>query len=266
MFTATIVLPVIFVVFAWWISTGAILYLDQKPPATYRASFTGGTIAGAIGLLVIVFASHTTDVASAYLAFTGALLIWGWQEMAFLMGFITGPRRTACPPFAREWQRFILATEAILYHELALAASVGLVAAVTWNHPNQVGAQSLFILWVMRLSSKLNLFLGVRNRYESMLPPHLSHLTSYFGRPALNLLFPVVVTAASVACYLMWQSALAPQVSPFGATALCLLATLLTLAVLEHWFLVIPLSVESMWNWAMGGRNISDAPRGDVSR
>jgi putative photosynthetic complex assembly protein 2 len=106
----------------------------------------------------------------------------------------------------------------------------------------------------MRLSAKLNLFFGVRNRYESFLPKKLAYLETYFGRRMINLLFPVVVTASSVAAFLLWQSALAPEQTPFHRASYSLLATLLSLAVLEHWFLVIPLKVEKMWQWAMKNR------------
>jgi putative photosynthetic complex assembly protein 2 len=109
----------------------------------------------------------------------------------------------------------------------------------------------------MRLSAKLNLFFGVRNRYESFLPPHLTYLKTYFGQRSINYLFPVVVTSSSVVSFLLWQAALTPGATPFEHASYGLLATLLTLAVLEHWFLIIPLPVERMWNWAMRSRNAS---------
>jgi len=40
----------------------------------------------------------------------------------------------------------------------------------------------------------------------------------------------------------------------FDITSHTLLATLLTLAVAEHWFLVLPIPAEAMWNWALGAR------------
>jgi putative photosynthetic complex assembly protein 2 len=55
--------------------------------------------------------------------------------------------------------------------------------------------------------------------------------------------------------FLLWQTALAPTATPFEHVGYSLLATLLTLAVLEHWFLIIPLPVEKMWNWAMRSRD-----------
>jgi putative photosynthetic complex assembly protein 2 len=250
-----LLVPIIYVILAWWISTGVILYLDQLPPTTFFASLAGTTAVGIGALMMLALTSHEPTAANAYVAFTCALLVWGWQEMAFLMGYVTGSRRTACPPGATETQKFFYATEAILYHELALVLTVIVLFAATWKQPNQIGAYTFFILWVMRLSAKLNLFFGVRNRYESFLPAHLSYLKSYFGKRALNWLFPVAVTVSSVVTFLLWQSTLQAQIGSFERAGFALLATLLSLAVLEHWFLVIPLPVEKIWNWAMRARN-----------
>ena len=106
----------------------------------------------------------------------------------------------------------------------------------------------------MRLSAKLNLFFGVRNLYEKFLPDHLKHLESYFRKSAMNLLFPVSVTAASAVAAILWCNAIGGSTSAFDITSHTLLATLLTLAVAEHWFLVLPIPAEAMWNWALGAR------------
>jgi putative photosynthetic complex assembly protein 2 len=189
-------------------------------------------------------------------------LIWGWQEMAFLMGFVTGPRKTPCPAGCSEWQRFSAAVLAILHHELALLASGAAVIAITWNAPNQIGSGTFLILFCMRLSAKLNMFFGVRNLYESFLPPHLQHLQSFFTRRPMNLLFPVSVTTATALATLLWSDAAGAGASAFQVVGYTLLATILTLAVIEHWFLVLPLPVEGMWTWAMGSRRKKPGPGG----
>ncbi len=250
----SLIVPVVFVLLAWWFSTGIILYLDGLAAHTFPVSMAGATAVGIGALMLLALASHEATVANAYVGFACALAIWGWQEMAFLMGFITGSRRTPCPIGSSEASRFLFATEAIIYHELALIATLAVLFVASWNQPNQTGAYTFLVLWVMRLSAKLNLFFGVRNRYESFLPKKLQYLETYFGRRMINLLFPVVVTASSVVAFLLWQSALAPDQSLFHRAAQSLLATLLSLAVLEHWFLVVPLPVEKMWHWAMRER------------
>jgi putative photosynthetic complex assembly protein 2 len=253
--TSPVLYPIVFVLLAWWFSTGAILFLDQLPARTYLTSIASATGLAISALMMLALSSHSTTVANAYISFSAALVIWGWQEMAFLMGFVTGSRKSACPPHATEVQKFLYATESIIYHEVALVICMLALLAASWHQLNQVGAHTFFILWVMRLSAKLNLFFGVRNKYESFLPKHLSYLKSYFGHRSINFLFPVVVTASSVMAFLLWQTALAPTATPFEHVGYSLLATLLTLAVLEHWFLIIPLPVEKMWNWAMRSRD-----------
>jgi putative photosynthetic complex assembly protein 2 len=252
--TSPLLYPTVFVLLAWWFSTGAILYLDQLPSRTYLVSIASATGLAIGALMILALTSHSTTVTSAYVGFSAALVIWGWQEMAFLMGFVTGSRKSPCPAQATEMQKFLYATESIIYHEAALVICMLALLAASWHQPNQVGAHTFFILWVMRLSAKLNLFFGVRNKYESFLPKHLSYLKTYFGQRSINFLFPVVVTASSVVAFLLWQTALAPTATPFEHARYSLLATLLTLAVLEHWFLIIPLPVERMWNWAMRSR------------
>jgi len=43
---------------------------------------------------------------------------------------------------------------------------------------------------------------------------------------------------------------LAVQSDPFQSVGLTLVAALLALAVLEHWFLVLPVPDEALWSWA----------------
>jgi putative photosynthetic complex assembly protein 2 len=246
--------PILYVLLAWWLSTGIILYLDQRPVSTYFSSFSATTAVAIGALMMLAISSQQATTVNAYVSFSAALLVWGWHEMAFLMGYITGSRKLPIREGGSEFQRFLNATEAILYHEVVLAVTAAILFIASWEQPNQVGAYTFFILWVMRLSAKLNLFLGVRNRYESFLPAQLRYLESYFGKRSINLLFPVVVTASTAAAILLWQHAVAPSTNAFEASSLALLATLLTLAVIEHWFLIVPLPVERMWAWALRAR------------
>jgi hypothetical protein len=54
------------------------------------------------------------------LAFTCAILVWAWQEVAFLLGYVTGPRRVALSAGRSGWRRAGYALQAVLHHELAL--------------------------------------------------------------------------------------------------------------------------------------------------
>jgi len=255
------VAPVLFVLLAWWASTGAILYLDGLPRRTYPYSMAAMTAVLVAAFYGLAASADDTSSAGAYLAFACALAVWGWQEMGFLMGFVTGSRRTPCPPHARGFARLRYATETILHHELALAVSGIGIAAATWGSANQTGTWTFLILWTMRLSTKLNLFLGVPNLSAEFLPPHLGYLASYFVKKPMNLLFPFSVTLATGAAGFAWgavSGGAAGGAAGDGATSAVLLATILSLGVLEHWFLVVPLPVNNLWEWGLRSRE----PRG----
>ncbi len=225
-------LPVLFTIFVWWFSTGAILWLGRLPRASFRWTLLGSTVVLGFALVGMAISAAQTTVASAYCAFTCAVLVWGWQEIAFLLGYVTGARRTACPPDSRGWRRAVQAAQTILHHELALVVLALLVFAASWNQPNQTGWWTYLVLWSMRLSAKLNLFLGVRNLSENFLPPHLAYLQSYFTRRAWNWLMPVSLLAASAVALPMWLAVPGQPADGFAATSLSLVAGLLTLAVI----------------------------------
>ncbi len=250
-------LPIMYTLFAWWFSTGVILYLVGMPRWTFKWTMMSASAMLLLALLGLLVTRHDTRITGAYLAFTCALLVWAWQEIAFLLGYVTGSMRAPCPPGARGWQRTSLAIRAVLHHEMALLALGAAVVAATWGGSNLTGLWTFAVLWVMRQSAKLNLFLGVRNLYESFLPAHLKYLHTYFARKAMNPLFPISVVAGGVVAWMLWQRALAPQASPFEAASLTFASILLSLAVLEHCFLVLPMPSEWLWSWGLRSR---DAP------
>ena len=68
----------------------------------------------------------------------------------------------------------------------------------------------------------------------------------------MNLLFPFSVTIATVVVVILWQRA--AQADAFNATGLTFIAVLLMLAIIEHWFLVLPLPTAALWNWSLRAR------------
>jgi putative photosynthetic complex assembly protein 2 len=238
-------------VFVWWFSTGIVLLLDGLPQQTFRRSMV---LTSAVGVAALVCLSRTAghdDVAGAYAAFLCALLVWAWIELSFLTGWVTGPNKQRARPGSAPWSRFSQAVSAIAWHELAIAGLGLIVIAFTWNAPNPVGGWTFLVLWVMRTSAKLNLFLGVRNLSEEFLPPHLAYLGSHFRRRRMNLLFPIVVTAASVVAVLLVEAALQPGITTHRMVSLLLVSALLALGILEHWFMVLPIPSSWLWRWAI---------------
>jgi putative photosynthetic complex assembly protein 2 len=240
--------PLLFALAMWFVGTAAVVWLDSRPPSTFRASFrTAGAVAGA-AMVAIWATRQDPDAGGAYVAFAAAILVWGWHEMGFLMGFVAGPRRLPCPPGVHGWARFRLATATVIHHEIALAAQLGLLVALTWGAPNQAAPLAFGVLFAARLSAKLNLFWGVPNLSDEVFPAHLAYLKSYFRVRAANPLFPVSIVAGSVAAWGGWTIA---NASTGGAAVAATLATaLIVLAVVEHLFLVLPLRDGAMWRWA----------------
>jgi putative photosynthetic complex assembly protein 2 len=251
--------PVVYTLFIWWFSTGVILYLDGLPRWTFKWTMLGATAFLLLALLGLHVTGQDTRVTGAYLAFTCAILVWAWQEVAFLLGYVTGARREPCPPQAQGWLRLRYALQAVSHHEIALVVLGLLVTAATWNAPNDTGFWTYMVLWIMRQSAKLNVFLGVRNLNESFLPAHLKYMQTYFNRRAMNPLFPFSVLIGSVVAWLVWQGAVGDGADAFQVASLTFVATLLSLAVLEHWFLVLPLPSEALWSWGLRSRTAGAA-------
>jgi putative photosynthetic complex assembly protein 2 len=247
-------LPIAYTLFVWWLSTGVILYLNGLPRWTYRWTMLGSTVLLCVALVGLATTRDDTRVTGAYLAFTCTVLVWAWQELAFLLGYVTGPRRTPCPAGSTGWRRASFALQTLLHHELALLVLGAAVVATTWGGSNATGPATFLIFWVMRQSAKLNVFLGVRNLSEDFLPRHLQYLQTYFRRAPMNPLFPISVAVSSWFAVLLWQAAGAQGIGGFDATMLTFVGTLLSLAILEHWFMVLPLPSQALWNWGLRSR------------
>jgi len=258
---ATYALPIIYTLFVWWFSTGAILYLDGLPRSTFRWSMLGATLMLVVSFWGLSVSASDDTVGGAFLAFTCGIFAWGWHEISFLMGYVTGPHKGTCPRNTPGVKRFFLAVQTILYHELAILLSAIAILALTWQGENFVGLGTFMILWGMRLSAKLNLFLGVRNLGEKLLPDSLLYLRSFMLKRPMNPLFPVSVTIATGIAVLLGAGAATAETA-FEAAAYTFLATLMALALLEHWFMVLPLPAEALWKWGLKSHETHRSRRG----
>ena len=156
-------LPALHGLLIWWFSTGLILFLDGLPQRTFRWSMAGATGVLIASLYGLVVSASDASVGGAYKAFTSAVLIWGWLEISFYMGYVTGPRTLHCHHGCSGWRHFGHAVQASLYHEIAVLALAGVVVGLTWDSPNQFGLWTFIVLWWMHQSARLNVFLGVRS-------------------------------------------------------------------------------------------------------
>ncbi len=257
--------PVSYALFVWWFSTGLIIWLDNLHPRSFRWSMSAGTALFGISLWQLAATSADSSVWGAYAAFTWAVLAWGWQEMGFFMGYVTGPRRIGSPPGATEWQRFVHGVNACLYHELAIIATAAVILYGTRGGVNQVGTWTFLVLWGMRASAKLNFFLGVLNLGEEFIPTHLGYLKSYLRRRPMNALFPVSVTAGTAVIVVLWQRAAAPGIGEAAVAGLTFVIAMLTLAVIEHWVLILPIPFAKLWSWVLALRRPA-LPKSEPSR
>jgi putative photosynthetic complex assembly protein 2 len=250
-------LPAMYALFVWWFGTGLTFYIVGWRRDTHRWSMLGAILLFSGSLYGLERVAADTSTFGVYAAFTFAILLWGAIEISFLTGFVTGPFRRACSSNCDRWLRAVYAIGAILWHELLLIASAAAILASTWGEPNQLGAWTFVLLWAMRLSSKLNLFLGVPILNDQLLPEPVRHLKSYFRKGPVSLFFPVSSTFATVLTVLLVEGRLVS--GSMRAEGLMLLATLSALAVVEHWFMVLPLSIERLWGWSLS-RSAAGAP------
>jgi putative photosynthetic complex assembly protein 2 len=177
--------------------------------------------------------------------------VWGWIEMSFLFGFVTGPRVAPCPADAEGWRRFSLAVQTVIHHELAILAGAVLLVILTWGQPNQTGTLAFLVLMLMRLSAKLNIFFGVPNLTDAFMPAHLAHLKTYFRKRPFNALAPISLLGGTVLAAWFFGQATAAEAGSGAAVGGMLLFALTALAVVEHLFMMLPVRDDLLWRWAM---------------
>ncbi len=240
--------------FLWWFFTGILLWrvhrADKGGPDDHLWSAILSLPLLAAGVLGVNATLGDPSAQGVWLAFLSALAIWGWIELAFLSGVITGPVRAPCPPGLPGAARFWRAFGTIAWHEAALVVAL---SGLVWS---AIGAENAFALWTFlvlflaRISAKLNLFLGVPRINTDFLPGPLKHLSSYFRQGPVSGFFPLSVTllALGMGCFIerLWSA------SDTGAViGFTLLAALTALALLEHWFMVWRVRDDKLWRFLL---------------
>lgn len=256
---ADIAIPALYALLIWWLGTGIVLYVARLPARTYRTSLALGAIIATAAIVVVAATADTASVSGAYMAFTAAIVVWGFIELTFLTGFVLGTNRAEASPEATGWARMSHAIAAIIHHELALLAGGAVILVAGFAAQNQAAIWTYAVLWLMRLSAKLNLFFGVPNLHDELLPAPLRHLRGHFRRGPANPFLPASILLPLFAAAYLVVSAISTAGS-FAATTSMLLAALLALAALEHVFMLIPLPVMNLWNWRRHSVATSDAP------
>jgi putative photosynthetic complex assembly protein 2 len=102
------------------------------------------------------------------------------------------------------------------------------------------------MLWLMHLSARLNVFLGVRNVSAEFVPEHMDVLKGFLRQRTMNPLFPF-------SC-LMLIAMTGYLISSTQSFAITMAATLASIGLLEHVLLMLPLPIEKMWAWSLSNR------------
>ncbi len=241
-------------VFAWWFFTGAILLMvrqaDGGRDGAHRKVVVLTVPLFALGVAMLAVSATAMTVEYVYAAFLAVLLIWGWIELAFLSGIITGPERRPCPAGLTGWARFARAWHTLSHHELLLLMGMLIVTVATTGAENTVGFWAYLVLFVARISAKLNLFFGVPRINTEFVPLPLEHLKSYFRQGNATAALFAGVTGLSIAtASFAWAMIAADTVAV--AVGFALLTALAALATLEHLLMVVPLPDAKLWRWML---------------
>ncbi|MET0709361.1 MAG: putative photosynthetic complex assembly protein PuhE [Tardiphaga sp.] len=248
---APYLIPPLFAAFVWWFSTGAVLLLVGRADRFGALKVAGAAMLLLAGLYFVAVSAGDASTGGAYVAFTGTILLWAAQEIAFLAGWVTGPRAQRCPDDARGLRRLGLALRAILYHETALLACGAAIWALTSDAVNAVALWTFAALWVLRQSAKINLFLGVPVTNDELMPQPVQFLKTFFAKRPVSAFFPLSVTLATAVLVIMIQRLVEVAATPFEIAGLTLVSTLFALGVIEHWFMLLPLPALTLWGWGM---------------
>lgn len=251
-------------IFLWWFFTGAILYVIRRADRTGGDAYNMAVVLSvpvlALGVAGVILAANSDTLGGVYAGFLGALAVWGWIELTFLSGVITGPEDRPCPPGLRQHERFWRAWSALAHHEILLLLGLFLVLAITLPGANHVALWTYGILFFARISAKLNLFFGVPRINLEFIPKPLDHLKSHFRQGPISGFFPVAITGLSFAVACFAERAVSAT-DPVSETAFILLTALSALALLEHWLMVLPLPDARLWRWMLPGQQAQERPK-----
>jgi putative photosynthetic complex assembly protein 2 len=251
-----ILTPILVAVGLWWLFTVALLYRTGRPVGTYRATMIGLSVLAGVAVYGAIDSLDRVTVIGAYEGFVSALVIWAWHEASYFLGFLTGPRPEACPPDVSTSKRFGYGVKASLYHELAVALTGLLLWLPAIGAGNRVVAATFSVLWLMRWSAKLNIFLGVRNLHREFWPERMRYLASFASEGRRSPMMAVsLIAGLGTGAWLLSQG-ITEASSRFDVTAAVLVSTLLALACIEHLFLV--LRVPDEWLWKLGTAGQAD--------
>lgn len=243
----------LFALAIWWLGTGVVLFLQQRLMPGRRAALFGLAVVAALAGVTLVQCSSSLAAAASYISFTAAVILWGTIELSHYLGLVTGVHERSCPANCVGWRRFGLALGTSIWHELSILLTGAVLVWVLLPSENLTGLYTFVVLWVMRWSAKLNLFLGVPNFSTEWFPERLAHLKSYVKPAPISPFFPISVAVATLGAFTLGTMAM--QASSSMTLVYALPMMLLCLAIIEHLFMIIPVADTALWNRLFSNRS-----------
>ena len=235
----------------WWLFTGLALISAHQDPPIKNLLFGLSTVVAIACLSSVPYIAADHSILAVFFGFLVALLIWAWLELMFLMGVVTGPNKSLALPGIGLGQKFKLALSTMIYHEVVVISVIGLTLFLGGNQPaNPIVFFVLLLLWLMRCSTKLNLFFGVRHFNHGWLPKSHKHVASYVSVGKNSALMAPSSFLAAIFALLLFSRAFATDDTSV-ALSLFLLAWVAALAAVEHVFLMYRVGEEALWRWAV---------------
>jgi len=241
----TALASLLFVLLVWWAGTAVVLVLQHRlHPDASATRWLLPCVAIASVIVLLVSSTHT-PVAARIGAFVAAIALWGCIELSYYLGLLSGTHTRPCPASLTGWKRFRTALATSIWHELAALGTGVVLTMALWDSVNPTGLYAFLVLWLMRWSAKLNLFLGVPYFETGWFPKRLAHLPSYMIRQPVTQFYFLSVGVASLFAVGLLISA--SRATGSEALIYSLPAVLLLLAVAEHLFMALPIADTRLW-------------------
>ena len=151
-------------------------------------------------------------------------------------------------------QRLRRIDDAIVHEQFGVLLVLGFLFS---QSPNPIGFYTFLLLWIMRTSTKLIIFLGAPNAISDLMPKEIAHLQSYFRTDRVTPFFALAMALSCCIFILLWDGAANSEIS-FVVTGHSLLATFAAIAIVEHLFLILPIRDSALWSWALIQRKAPD--------
>ena len=246
---------ILLTIFLWWFSTGLILYairrVDFSSKINHRSFALYCLPLLIIGIIGFVFTINNLTVQTVYISFISSLCIWGWFEIAFLSGLITGKIKSKCEEGKRGLKRFIFAWKTINHSELALIFVTISLFIIVYKEANNFGFLTFAILYIARVCAKINFYLGVPYINFDFFPKPISYMKSLFKISNPSFFWILSVAFLFYLSMINAQNSLSADITYPSSIGYILISSLTFLALFEHLCMVIPFTETRLWSWML---------------